>query len=204
MKRSPWMDAVLMRWKAVPKLLLCLLLLAWLNGLAMTTCSDRGADSVVPVLLTLTLCLLGWANHARLGTIRCRRDVMQWLASLCADLLILLAAVSACWALLAPKMVCLNPPGRFQVAMVFAHDLQRMIAERAQSAGSLKNAGDQLAMPRHERIAGSAVTSDGKILVVFDNPQAVLTLIPSLDAGAVVWHCDARPATYMAVLCQQS
>ena len=83
-----WKSALRLRLTSAPKLVLLLLLGAWIVDFFVFVCSESQASFYI--LSTATLCILGWANHLRVGSIRLLKDFGKWIAGLLFDLLLLI------------------------------------------------------------------------------------------------------------------
>ena len=81
--------------------------------------------------------------------------------------------------------------------------LQSEITKRAEKAGSLNDVGSHLELPQNKPIVGGLVSETGHIFVVLEDPPAVFSLIPAINAGKVEWRCEGYPAKYMPMLCRK-
>ena len=191
---------------SMPRLLLALLVLAWLAVLFGFQCVE-GQGTWLAVMLTASLCIAGWVNHVRIGALQNRNGWVRWALAVIFDLgmlLLLLLALALPLAVITPAYSC-SATGRVQVSMVLTglQPLKQAITERAQKAGTLTGAGVGQELPPSARIAGGSVTADGQIFVMLDEPPAAFVLKPSMQGGEVAWTCEGRPIKVMPAFCRQ-
>ena len=189
---------------SAPKWVLLLLLLAWLTAFLMSVC--RESRTPFYVLGTATLCVLAWANHVQFGRIERMRDVGKWLVGVLFDLLLLILMVVVCAVVLSifmPSYQCYTQRAKVGGAIGSVAPLQSEITKRAEKAGSLNDVGSHLELPQNKPIVGGLVSATGHIVVMLDDPPAVFSLIPAMNAGKVEWRCEGYPAKYMPMLCRK-
>ncbi len=200
-----WKSALRLRLTSAPKLVLLLLLGAWIVDFFVFVCSESQASFYI--LSTATLCILGWANHLRVGSIRLLKDFGKWIAGLLFDLLLLILLGVMCTMALSlffPAYQCYGSRAKVAEALMGVTSLKNEITDRAETLGSLSDAGKSLAVPQNKRIAGGMVSSDGQVFVILEDPPAVFTLVPAMRAGEVEWSCEGYPVKYMPALCRKS
>lgn len=198
-------SALRLRLVSAPKPVLLFLLGAWVVDFFVFVCSESHGSFYI--LATATLCILGWANHIRLGAIEHLKDFGKWIAGLLFDLLLLILLGVVCtMALLLffPAYQCYGSRAKVAEALMGVASLKNEITDRAEKAGSLGDAGKSLAVPQSKRIAGGMVSPDGQIFVILEDPPAVFTLVPAMRAGRIEWSCEGYPVKYMPAPCRKS
>ena len=190
--------------RSAPWSVLLLLLVAWIVEFVASVC--RESQTPLYLLITATLCIVGWANHVQLGRIEWMHHVGKWIVGVLFDLLLLFLMVIGCAVVLSifmPSYQCYTERAKVSEAIVSVTPLKNEITERAEKFGSLNDAGAQLKLPSNRRIVGGTISANGHIFVVIEDPPAVFSLIPEMNAGKVEWRCEGYPAKYMPMLCRK-
>ena len=156
-------------------------------------------------LSTSTLLATLWASHLRVGALRGWRKFLAIVSAAAIDTLLLAAAAVLCMiplVLATPAYDCMTPKARAVVVLLSSSRARTEITERAERAGTLKDAGQGVAVDAASETAASMISDDGTILLAGAKPPVVFLLQPTLVDGHVTWHCTGRPAALVPSACK--
>jgi hypothetical protein len=77
------------------------------------------------------------------------------------------------------------------------------ITDRVKNGQSLKDAAAGITITPSGRVKWGTVTSDGMIILMSDDPAAVVVLEPSLSGSELKWTCSGFPNAFMPTACRK-
>jgi hypothetical protein len=83
-----------------------------------------------------------------------------------------------------------------------AKSYEREIEAKAMKQSSLAGAGHGMTIAPGKLIAEGIIGDDGVIVVRGENPPATVVLAPRLEAGKIVWTCNASTPRYERLACR--
>lgn len=92
---------------------------------------------------------------------------------------------------------------RVSMAMLEVAQQRTTVTDRAGEARSVVGSGKGLSVPQTKYISGGFVSPDGLILIVTENPPAVVVLRPRIEGGKVKWTCSGLPKKSVPGSCRE-
>jgi Tfp pilus assembly major pilin PilA len=158
------------------------------------------------VLATFIVCVVMWSNHLRLAPIHHWQSVAKVVLSSVYDLILLIflfILISIPVAVITPAYQCYTPRAKVSELIMSASLARQEIENRAKKTNSLQGVGIGLQIAPDRRAKAGAVTNDGIIVAVSEDPPAVVILSPTLDRGTISWKCLGFPTKYMPQPCRE-
>jgi type IV pilus assembly protein PilA len=157
-------------------------------------------------LATSTIFIALWTNHLRAAPLQNARSVARIVGGTLFDLLsfaLLLIVIAIPFTFFLPTYQCYTSRARVLEAIVIASSLKTEITQRALAKKSLVNVGVGMQMAPAGRVKGGMVTREGVIIVVIEEPVAVVVLAPKMEGEEVKWECHGFPAKHMPAACRE-
>jgi len=148
-----------------------------------------------------------WATHLRVGTAHGWREVVAIVFGAIYDFFLLLLTVlliSIPTALFQPAYQCYTARAKVGELILGASPYRMGINERFAIQKTLQGIGNGLKVEKKGKIKGGFITSDGDIVLVSDDPLAVVLIRPTPSKGELEWTCLGYPSQSMPGSCRQS
>jgi hypothetical protein len=166
------------------------------------------AFEVSCVFLT-TLCVALWTNHVRLvreGQVagwRLPGIVAAWaIYDLFRVALLALIIGVVLLGYIGPDESIMNDRQNVTDLGREAKKYEHEIETKAMKQSSLAGAGHGMTIAPSKLIAEGIIGNDGVIVVHGENPPATVVLAPRLEAGKIVWTCNANTQRYERLACR--
>lgn len=157
------------------------------------------------IACTLFLTIVVWANHLGAAPIRSLGGVGGLATACLKDFALLLGAsilASVPLAIITPAYQCYTDRAKGAEVVLAGSSLRLAIEQNALSRNTLVGAGRGVEFRPNSRARWGAVTNDGQIVVVGEDPPVVFTLTPTLVDGSVTWTCRGFPRKFAPMVCR--
>ena len=157
-------------------------------------------------LATATVMLVLWLSHLRNTPLVGWRKWINFAGGAAYDLSMLIVwlfFVMIPIAIIMSTYQCSMPRMRVAEMLVSAGEIRHEINDRIKSGQSLKDAAAGITITPSGRVKWGTVTSDGMIILMSDDPAAVVVLEPSLSGSELKWTCSGFPNAFMPTACRK-
>jgi len=185
--------------------LIVALVASWLVLLFAQDCRETPLYPEV-VLATATICITFWANHVRSDPTTGLRSVGRIIGFAIYDLISLAGLVFVLaipLAIVIPHYDCYTPRAKVSEVILAASPIRNEINERFTHNRTLRDVGVGLQVTPSKRVAGGFVTTDGIIVLMSEDPPAVVVIQPQSVEGQITWKCRGSPLKIMPTLCRE-
>ena len=159
------------------------------------------------VLITSVVCIALWSNHLRRAPIQDWRGVAKVALGSTYDLVLLFflfILVNIPIAAFMPAYQCYTPRAKVSEVILAGSSARTMIDERADKKKSLTGTGLGIEIPTSKRVRAGYVSMDGIIVLLSDDPPAIVILMPSMNKGTIEWTCGGLPMNLMSGSCRSA
>lgn len=174
--------------------------------------SHKYSDTLATAFFTAMVMACFWEAHVTaIGLDLPSHRALLWqickyaLGTLLALLLAGLAG-SVVAMLFVPTYQCYTDRARVSEMLALASDLKTSITERISKTNTLEKAGSGLQVKAQDRVVGGFVTDSGTIVLISENPPAVVTMTPQIvdgKTGESKWTCLGYPQKLMPMMCRE-
>jgi hypothetical protein len=137
--------------------------------------------------------LPGWKRHAKFAVSFC------WSLVSFALLVLVIVFVASVFT---PTYQCYNDRAKTAELVLTASLYRESVAENIKTHRSLEHANDSVVFHREGRALTGNISSNGTIVVIGEDPAALVVLKPSFEDGAVTWKCFGFPLNVMPASCR--
>ena len=184
-------------------LLPVVLVAAWVAPVLLP-CAVHVSDYAIALALS-TIFIALWTAHLRsLGSVGWNR-LRAVIVSATYDVLLLFGAVvlvALPISIVVPEYDCIGPRHKVGELILSTSSLRGEIGSRFSNGRSIKNIADGLTITPGQRTKMGIVTADGTIIVIGDDPPAVVVFEPEVAEGKIIWHCRGYPTDSMPLSCR--
>lgn len=184
-----------------PVLLPISLMLSWLLLLGWWPC-NVSPYSLDGVLAATTVCIAAWCAHLRSDRGDGARSLARAIPATMLDLLKMALVVITVSAIAFPTYQCATERTKIAELIIVAASYRNQINERYARTHEARDLGANLNFQPSGRATQGLITADGSIVLLADEPPAVLMLTPHASGTALTWQCRGVPARFMPAECR--
>jgi hypothetical protein len=199
-----WSKAIRRPLKEFNRKSIALLVVLWVVVLL----SFNGCSPVPAYLATayvaITVCIVLWVNHLAMAPVNRARDAFRLVGIALYDLFSMFALVILTFipfSLLQHE--CYTPRAKVSELILATANYRSQISDRFESQKTLSNIGAGLQVELSKRVRSGIVTPDGTIVLVSEDPPAVVLVSPHIEAGKLIWKCSGFPRSVMPKSCTE-
>jgi len=146
-----------------------------------------------------------WVNHLAIAPVQRAREALRLVGFAIYDLFslsVLVVLASIPFSVLQTE--CYTPRNKVAELILSGSTYRTQIDERFDSQKTLDNIGKGIQVELTQRVRSGMVTSDGTIVLVSEDPVAIVILTPHVEQGQLIWKCSGSPKSVLPMPCREN